>query len=415
MTRTNKAIVVGVCIKKRPLWEIEDSLNELEGLAKTADYSVCGRIIQGSGRVSPQYLIGKGKLVELLSLKKQHTARLVIFDDDLSPAQCRNLEKELECAVVDRCGLILDIFDMHARTREAKTQVQLARLKYLLPRLAGRWSHLSRQKGGIGLREVGEKQIEIDRRLVRRDITKLQAKLKSIDKERRVQRKAREEVFRAALVGYTNAGKSTLMNYLTQSKLFVEDRLFATLDACTRTLKKSAGRKILITDTIGFVEKLPHSLVASFKATLDEVRSADLLLEMIDLSHPMFEEQMAATKKVLNELNASDKPRFWVFNKIDLLKNDSLVENLKTRFPDSVFISASRGVGCDALTEKIIAFYEAGMVKREAVIDYQKSDILQHIRKYGRVLSEKYTENGIHIFFQVEGKRLGMIEKLINA
>ncbi len=317
--------------------------------------------------------------------------------------------------MVDRCGLILDIFNRHASSREAKTQVQLAHLNYLLPRLAGRWSHLSRQKGGIGLREVGEKQLEIDRRLVRKEISRLKIKLKSIEKERSVQRKTRDHLFRAALVGYTNVGKSTLMNRLTQSHLFVEDKLFATLDACTRTLKKTSGREILITDTVGFVDKLPHSLVASFKATLDEVRKADLLIELIDLSHPRFEAQMESTQKVIGELGATDKPHFWVFNKVDRAPFASLQKNIADRFPGSVFISASDGTGCKELKDKIVKYYEERMVEKEAVIDYRKSGILNKIRKYGRILTETYAEDGIHVFFQVEGKRLGFIEKLIRA
>jgi GTP-binding protein HflX len=410
-TKINNAILVGVSLKRRPVWEIENSLEELGGLAKTADYSVCGKVIQGTGRINPRCFIGEGKLEELLSLKESFAASLVIFDDDLSPAQCRNLEKALDCAVVDRCGLILDIFNRHARSREAKTQVQLAHLEYLLPRLTGRWSHLSRQKGGIGLREVGEKQLELDRRIVRKEIYRLQDKLKSIDNERHVQRKARDELFKAAIVGYTNVGKSTLMNRLTMSNLFVEDRLFATLDACTRTLKKSGGKKILITDTVGFIDKLPHSLVASFKATLDEVRSADLLIKMIDIAHPRFEAQMASTQKVIGELESIDKPNFWVFNKVDRVPA-SLMENLRARFPGSICISAAKGDGCEELILEIIKIYEGRMVEREVVLAYQENALLQKIRKYGHIITEKYTENGILIHFRMEGKRLGLLEKI---
>ncbi len=410
-----KAILVGVSLKQKPLWEIEELLDELSGLARTLDYSECGRVIQSKGRINPSHFIGKGKLEEIMSVKEECGSDLVLFDEDLSPAQCRNLEKTLECTVVDRCGLILEIFNRHARTREAKTQVQLARLKYLLPRLAGRWSHLHRQKGGIGLREAGEKQLEIDRRLVRNDIYKLESKLKSIEKERATQRKARDELFKASLVGYTNVGKSTLMNRLTQSNLFVEDRLFATLDASTRTLKEVAGSKILLTDTVGFIDKLPHSLVASFKATLDEVRMADLLIRMVDLSHPNFEAQMASTSRVIGELGAGDKPHFWVFNKIDSVSSPSLVENTANRFPGSVFISATDGSGCEDLKQRIIEGYEERMVERELVLGYKERGLLRQIRLYGRILSEKYTEEGIHVMFLLEKKRLGLIKKLQDS
>ena len=249
--------------------------------------------------------------------------------------------------------------------------------------------------------------------MVRNEINLLQGKLKSIDKERTIQRKARSALFKAALVGYTNVGKSTLMNRLTRSDLFVEDRLFATLDACTRILKKASGKKILITDTVGFIDKLPHTLVASFKATLDEVRNADLLIELVDLSHPRFESQMASTQRVMGELGAAEKPRFWVFNKIDRVEG-TLVKNIAERFPESAFISAAQGTGCDELIGKIIECYEKRMVEQEAVIGYEKTGVLNQIRKYGHILSEKYMEDGIHVFFQVEGKRLGFIEKLID-
>lgn len=409
-TKTNNAILAGVSINRRPAWEIEDSLEELAGLAKTAGYSITGKVIQAKGRINPRSFMGEGKVEELLSLKTGSNACLVIFDDDLSPAQCRNLENTLGCAVVDRCGLILDIFNRHARSREAKTQVQLARLEYLLPRLTGRWSHLSRQRGGIGLREVGEKQLEIDRRIVRQEIYRLRDKLKAIDKERHIQRKARDEIFKAAIVGYTNVGKSTLMNRLTMSNLFVEDRLFATLDACTRTLKKAGGKKILITDTVGFIDKLPHSLVASFKATLDEVRMADFLIKMIDVSHPRFEAQMASTQRVIGELGVMDKPNLWVFNKVDRVPG-AIVENIAARFPGSSFISAAKGNGCEELVRTITSIHEERMVERELVLDYRENSLLQQIRRHGHILSEKYTENGIRVLFRMEGKRLGLLKK----
>ncbi len=353
------AILVELCwnsSSKKQAWDRhcnDESLEELTGLAKTAGYDVIEKISVKLNKVNPRSFFGKGKIDEFKDLVEQCQADWVVFNEDLTPSQNRNIENSLKCNVIDRCALIIEIFAKHARTREAKTQVELARLNYMLPRLTGQWSHLSRQRGGIGLREVGEKQLEIDRRLIQKKIFKLKKELESIDKERKIQRKNRSNLFKAALVGYTNAGKSTLMNSLTGSILLVENKLFATLDSTVRTLKTAGRPKILIADTVGLIDKLPHSLVASFKSTLDEIRYANLIIKVVDITHQSFDKHISTTQKVLQELGVCDIPSFWVFNKIDLIQDEEILANLKSRHPDSIFVSGKNSSGINLLKEKI--------------------------------------------------------------
>ena len=353
------AILLELCLNsslKKQAWDRhfnDESLEELTGLAKTAGYDVIEKISIKSNKVNPRSFLGKGKIDEFKDLVKQCQADCVVFNEDLTPSQNRNIENSLKCNVIDRCALIIEIFAKHARTREAKTQVELARLNYMLPRLTGQWSHLSRQRGGIGLREVGEKQLEIDRRLIQKKIFKLKKELESIDKERKTQRKNRSNLFKAALVGYTNAGKSTLMNSLTGSILLVENKLFATLDSTVRTLKTAGRPKILIADTVGLIDKLPHSLVASFKSTLDEIRYANLIIKVVDITHQSFGKHISTTQKVLQELGVSNIPSFWVFNKIDLIQEEEILANLKSRHPDSIFVSGKNSSGINLLKENI--------------------------------------------------------------
>ena len=353
------AILVELCwdssLKKQALdtYSNDESLEELTGLAKTAGYDVVEKISIKSNKINPRSFLGKGKIDEFKGLVEQCQADWVVLNEDLTPSQNRNIENSLKCNVIDRCALILEIFAKHARTSEAKTQVELARLNYMLPRLTGQWSHLSRQRGGIGLREVGEKQLEIDRRLIQKRIFKLKKELERIDKERKTQRKNRSNLFKAALVGYTNAGKSTLMNSLTGSSLLVENKLFATLDSTVRTLKTAGRPKILITDTVGLIDKLPHSLVASFKSTLDEIRYANLIIKVVDITHQCFDKHISTTQNVLQELGVSDVPSFWVFNKIDLIQEEGILDNLKSRHPDSIFVSGKNSSGINLFKEKI--------------------------------------------------------------
>jgi GTP-binding protein HflX len=311
-----KAVLIGVVTQEQNEEKLEEYMDELEFLAYTAGASVHKRFSQKLSKPNPKTFIGSGKMEEVAAYIKAHEIDTVIFDDELSPAQQRNIEKLLEVKIIDRTYLILDIFAQRAQTSYARTQVELAQYEYLLPRLVGLWTHLERQKGGIGMRGPGETEIETDRRIVRDRITLLKNKLVKIDKQMATQRGNRGKLVRVALVGYTNVGKSTLMNVVSKSDVFAENKLFATLDTTVR--KVVVGNlPFLLTDTVGFIRKLPTQLVESFKSTLDEVREADLLLHVVDISHDSFEDHIASVNKILDEIDAIDKPTIMVFNKID--------------------------------------------------------------------------------------------------
>lgn len=353
-SKREKAILVGVKLPHQFSWEIEDFLDELSLLADTAGAHVVDRVIQSRDKIDPAYYIGRGKAKEIYGQVKSRGIGIVIFDDDLSPAQVRNLESCIGIKILDRSGLILDIFAIHARTREAKIQVELAQLKYLFPRLTRRWPHLSRQEGGIGTRGPGETQLEVDKRVIKRKIKKLQGELQKIECQREIRRKRRADIFKVAIIGYTNAGKSTILNTLSNSNIFVGDRLFATLDTTVRAVNLPHGQKVLISDTVGFIRKLPPHLIASFRSTLKETIDADLLIEVIDLSHPKFEDHIESVSEVLMELEVSSKPTIMVFNKIDKIKEAGLMERVKREYPDSVLISAARCIHINHLREKIV-------------------------------------------------------------
>ena len=311
-----KAVVVGAITGRQTEELVHEYLDELAFLVDTAGGEVITRFTQKLVRPDPRTFIGSGKLDEIRMYVKAEVIDLVVFDDELSPSQHRNIEKVLECRVVDRSNLILDIFAKRARTAHAKTQVELAQYQYILPRLVGMWTHLEKQRGGIGMRGPGEKEIETDRRIIREKIALLKEKLKQIDKQMATQRSNRGNLVRVALVGYTNVGKSTLMNLLSKSDVFAEDKLFATLDTTVR--KVVVGNlPFLLSDTVGFIRKLPHHLIESFKSTLDEVRESDILIHVVDISHPNFEEQIGVVKQTLNEICKEEKPVLMVFNKID--------------------------------------------------------------------------------------------------
>jgi GTP-binding protein HflX len=326
------------------------SLEELALLADTAGATVLDRLEQRRGTIHPATFIGKGKLEELKDRVTERDADLVIFNDDLSPPQIRNLEKTLTVKVVDRSELILDIFARRARTRESRLQVELAQLEYALPRLTGMWKHLERQAGGIGTRGPGETQLEVDRRRVRERLAVLKRELQGVERERETQRRRRRREFRAALVGYTNAGKSTLFNTLTRSEVFVEDRLFATLDSTTRKMVSPDRRVALVTDTVGFIRKLPHHLIASFRSTLAEAIEADLLLLVVDAADPDFRRQMNVVEGVLEEIVVTPRPTLLVFNKSDLLDEERALA-LKAEYPDSCVVSAVSGEGIKSLRD----------------------------------------------------------------
>jgi len=318
-----KAVLIGVINREQNEEKVTEYLDELEFLTYTAGGDVIKRFVQRVDVPNPKTLIGSGKMQEVEVFVKEHEVGSVIFDDELTPAQQRNIEKQLRCKIVDRTSLILDIFAQRAKTSYARTQVELAQYEYLLPRLTGLWTHLERQRGGIGMRGPGETEIETDRRIVRDRISLLKKKLQKIDRQMETQRGNRGALVRVALVGYTNVGKSTLMNVISKSDVFAENKLFATLDTTVRKVV-IGNLPFLLSDTVGFIRKLPTQLVESFKSTLDEVREADLLLHVVDISHPQFEEHIASVSTILDEIDSADKNTIMVFNKIDLYKHETI-------------------------------------------------------------------------------------------
>jgi GTP-binding protein HflX len=344
--RRERAVLVGHAGRDRGL--LAGSMEELARLADTAGAPPVASLVQRRGTISPATFIGKGKVEEVKALVAEFKAQVAIFNDDLSPPQVRNLEKALEVRVIDRSELILDIFARRARTRESRLQVELAQLQYTLPRLTGMWTHLERQAGGIGTRGPGETQLEVDRRKVRERIAKLKLQLEAVDRERETQRSRRRREFRVAIVGYTNAGKSTLFNTLTRAGVFVEDRLFATLDATTRQMVSPERQVVLLTDTVGFIRKLPHHLVASFRSTLTEATEADILLHVVDAADAEHDRQIVAVEGVLEKLLKEPRPTLMVFNKSDRL-DDEAIAALKARNSENFVVSGATGAGLDEL------------------------------------------------------------------
>jgi GTP-binding protein HflX len=361
---TERAFLLGAPRRGSPDARLaEDHLDELERLADTAGAKVTGRTIQQVDQPTPRFYLGAGKVEEVADLVREHEASLVVFDEELSPAQGKNLEQAFEVRVMDRAELILDIFASRARSKEAKLQVELAQLEYLLPRLARMWVHLSRIRGGIGLRGPGETQLETDRRMIRRKIGKLKGQLRDVERHRQVIRSGRRPVPTAALVGYTNAGKSSLLRALTGSETFIEDRLFATLDTLTRETELPGRLRLRLVDTVGFIRKLPHHLVASFRATLEEARYADLLLHVVDASHPSWEEQVDVVDRVLADLEIPHVPLLHVLNKIDLVEDpEALCARARRQFPPAVCASALEKELAD-LRRAIAEAVSAGVAK----------------------------------------------------
>ena len=373
----------------------EISLEELGSLATTARYEPVATFTQRLTGINSKTFVGSGKVEEIKLAVEHHNPEAVIFDEELSPRQNRELENIFKCRVMDRSWIILEIFSDHARTREAKTQVELARMKYALPRLTRMWGHLSRQRGGIGMKDVGETQIQLDRRMIRNQIHKLEKKLVQIDKEKKIQRKNRTGTYKVALVGYTNAGKSSLMNCLTGADTLVEDKLFATLDATVRKIKKNFPYPVLLSDTVGLINKLPHDLVASFKSTLDEVRDANLLIHVVDISHPEYTEQMCTANALLRQMDADDIDILIAFNKIDALPDIKILDRALHTFPSSIGISCQTGHGIDSLRQQIIYHYEKKLAPYRLELDHSQAILVQEIRKFALVLKEDYNPNGI--------------------
>ena len=356
-----KAVLIGIINSIQSEETVKDYLNELSFLAETAGGVVSKKFIQRIDKPNPKTFIGSGKLLEIQVYCKKNDISSVIFDDELSPTQQLNLEKYLKAKIIDRTGLILDIFAQRAKTSYAKNQVELAQYQYLMPRLKGLWTHLERQKGGIGMRGPGETEIETDRRIVRDRISLLKKKLSNIDKQMSVQRGNRGSLVRVALVGYTNVGKSTLMNLISKSDVFAENKLFATLDT---TVRKMVIRNLpfLVTDTVGFIRKLPTQLIESFKSTLNEITESDLLLHIVDISHPNYEDHIESVNEILGQIDCSNKPFILVFNKIDKLKNNSFGVTNKSKTEE--YISAEKKININELKEKIFHHVRKIHIKR---------------------------------------------------
>ncbi|OQX86874.1 GTPase HflX [candidate division KSB1 bacterium 4484_87] len=408
-TDREKAIIVGVIHSQQGRELLVEYLDELELLLDTAGADVVRRMVQERKSFDSAYLVGKGFAMQIKEAVESEDADMVVFDDDLTPAQVRNFEQLCKTKIMDRSGIILDIFARRARTREAKTQVELAQLQYFLPRLTRMWTHLSRQSGGagIGLRGPGEKQLEVDRRIVRKRITTLRRELEKISRQREIRRSRRKDLFNVALLGYTNVGKSTLMNALTQSDIFVEDRLFATLDSTVRQMPHSGQENILLIDTVGFVRKLPHHLVASFKSTLEETRDADLLIHVVDASHPYFRDQMKVIRNVMRDLKLDDIPSLLVFNKIDKIENKEFLGELKREFEPCFLVSAQRQIFIDQLKEEVINQARAQSIKARVKISLSEQKKLSSVYEWAKILQKKY-EGGfviLDIEFPVANKR----------
>ena len=392
-----KALLLAVQTPDLPDELLADSLAELAALAASLGCRVVGSMVQHRPRIHPGTFIGSGKLDQVKASLAIAGAELVIFDNNLSPSQGENLERALGVMAMDRNQLILEIFSQNARTHEARNQVELAQLEYMLPRLVGMWAHLDREKGGIsGSKGAGEKQIDIDRSLIRKRIARLKKELGHIARERTTQKKRRANCFLVSLVGYTNAGKSTLMNRLTAAATAVEDRLFATLDPTTRVLMGENRPRILLSDTVGFLKRLPHELVASFRSTLEVVRDADLLLHVVDIGHEGFESHMATTEEVLESIGALTVPRLLVFNKIDLVRDKTTIPLARKKYPEAVFLSASQGDG-GPLLEHIVEFFEKFMVTAPLHLEYADFGELEKIYRWSRVDEVRYEQDGIHL------------------
>lgn len=413
---TERAILVGVTQTAGETWRIDDYLEELGQLARTAGVRVIGTLTQHLEKVNPTYYLGEGKAHNLARMADEQDATLIIFDDDLSPAQVRNLENLTDIRVMDRSGLILLIFQQHARTREAKTQVELARLEYLLPRLTRRWTHLERQTGGINVRGgMGETQIEIDRRLIRDRIAKLKKELKKVERQRSVRRKRRFDEFRVALVGYTNAGKSTLMNRICgeNAQVLVQDKLFATLDTTIRSVRLADVHKILLSDTVGFIRKLPHQLVASFRSTLAEVQEADLLIKVVDVSHPRFAEHLNTVNEVLQDMECLEIPALTVFNKIDAVQDANLLAKVRREYPDAILISAERDIRVEEVFQQIVSVKEQEYVKDEVTLSVKFGDKIAALHDQAEILEKEFFDTRVHIRFKAHKNAIQKIRKMI--
>jgi GTP-binding protein HflX len=408
-----RAMLVALMTRDLDKELVEEHLTELEELSLTAGAETILKVTQQKSTFDPAFYIGKGKAEELKQLIEMNDINIVIFDDDLSPVQLRNLEKLFERKIVDRSGLILDIFASRAKTKEAKTQVELAQLQYMLPRLTRAWTHLSKQYGGIGTKGPGETQIETDRRIIRTRISLLKSKLDKIESQRITQSHGRKDFIKISLVGYTNAGKSTLFNILTKANVFAEDKLFATLDSTTRAIEIGKNQKLLLSDTVGFIRKLPPHLVASFKSTLNEVKDADIILHVIDFSHPYFEDHILVVEETLKELNCGEKVLLKVFNKIDAVGNKAKIDFVRNKYDNAIIISAQRGINITGLMDRLVRLTEEKFVEENIDLDITNSKAAAAIHSLAEVLNKKYDENSIHITYRTNKENSEKIKKII--
>ena len=408
-----KALLVGVLNNDQDSKILNEHLAELKLLAETAGAVVVGQIYQSVKKINSQYFVGKGKALQIIEQAKELKVKLIIFDDELTPSQVKNfLKLAKKMKIIDRNGLILDIFSKHAKTRESKTQVELAHLEYMLPRLSKQWSHLERQMGGIGTRAgMGESQIEIDRRLIRKRISKLKKDLIHIENERRIQSKMRINKYRVSLVGYTNAGKSSLMKCLSGENVYIQNQLFATLDTTIRKVHLDKYHSILLSDTVGFIRKLPHDLIASFKSTLFEVVESDLVLIVLDASSKHINEHMNTINNVLNELGANDIKTLIVLNKLDLLTTRNRIKYLRSNYPDAVMISAIDHLRINKLINRIINIMNDEYETIEISIPYSEARQISMAQRNVQVLDRIYKEDRINLKIKGSKER---IKKILN-
>ena len=411
-----KALLIGVIHSALDEKIVKDHLDELRLLAITAGAEVVGNITQKLSRINPSFFIGTGKAEQIINQAKELGVSLIIFDDELSPAQVKNFSNLAnDVKVIDRSALILDIFRQHAQTKEAQTQVELAQLEYMLPRLSKAWSHLERQMGGIGTRAgAGETQIEVDRRLIRTRISKLKRDLIKIEKERETQSKRRRNEYKVALVGYTNAGKSTLMNSISGANVFVEDKLFATLDTTIRSVELNTAHKILLSDTVGFVRKLPHHLVATFKSTLKEVLDADLILLVLDASSTQVVEHYNTILEVLKELGAEKHQMVVIMNKIDEKKAAKQLNFLKRKFPEGIYLSALNNLRINKLTQKIVDLMDKNFQTIDLLFSYKEAKEMSLAQKGVDVLERNYEDDCVRLKVKASRWRINQIQAELN-
>ena len=405
-----KAIAIAIGKKGADRVTAFEHLNELEFLAETAGAEIIEKIYQELANPNRSTVIGTGKLEEIKLIAEEKGITLIIFDDDISPMQLRNLEKAFQIKVVDRSGLILDIFAKHARSQEAKVQVELAQSQYLLPRLTKMWTHLSKQYGGIRTKGPGETQIETDRRMLKIKIQKLKEKLDDISIQREQQRKGRKDFTQFALVGYTNAGKSTLMNAITDSDVYVEDKLFATLDTTVRSFNLSGGAKALISDTVGFIRKLPVNLIASFRSTLAEASEADILIHVVDVSHNFFREHIKVVNETLEDLKISNKLLILVLNKVDLIEDVNDLRAIEFEYPQAVFTSASRNINIQKLMSVMQIKSEEQSKTLSLVLPYTAMGIVSEVYSNADIISRDDKDEGIYFNIRVKNDKLKIFE-----